>query len=59
MTHISEGVIGQDRYQIDLYVWLDAKTKRIQGYLFNEGAQPSHVQRLCNLLGLQESDIRR
>jgi hypothetical protein len=58
MTHISDRRIARDKYRIDLYAWLDAKRKRLQGYLFNEAAQPSHVRRLCTLLGLDHSVIR-
>ncbi len=58
MAHISEGRIAQSKWRIDLYVWLDDSTKRMQGYLFNLAAVPDHAGRVCGLLGLDRSKIR-
>ena len=58
VRHISEGRIGEARTRIDLYVWIDRKTRRIQGYLFNDLA-PEHVEGVCDLLGLDSKSIRR
>jgi hypothetical protein len=57
MTYISEGRLGQIKRRIDLYVWIDARTKRIQGYVFGE-ASPEHVRAICELLGLDASKIK-
>jgi hypothetical protein len=57
MTHISEGRLGEIKRRIDLYGWIDARTKRIQGYVFGE-ASPEHVKAICDLLGLEASKIK-
>jgi hypothetical protein len=57
MTYISEGRLGQIKRRIDLYVWIDTRTKRIQGYVFGE-ASPEHVRAICDLLGLDASKIK-
>ena|SRR5579871_1314570 len=57
MTHISEGRLATAKQKIDLYVWIDGKARRIQGYLFNE-AFPDNVATLCELLGLDPTKIR-
>jgi hypothetical protein len=58
MSHISEGRLGEVKRGIDLYVWIDAQTRRIQGYFFNESV-PERVSKVCELLGLDESKIKR
>ena len=58
MTNVSEGRLGETRFKIDLYVWIDNKTRRVQGYLFSE-AITAHVETLCVLLGLDQSQISR
>jgi hypothetical protein len=58
VRNISEGRIREARLKIDLYVWIDAKTQRVQGYLFNE-SNSAHVDTLCELLGLARNDIKR
>lgn len=58
MTNISDGRLGETRFKIDLYVWIDNKTKRVQGYLFNE-TNAAHVEALCVLLSLDRSKIKR
>lgn len=57
MMHISEGRLGQIKRRIDLYAWIDARTKRIQGYVFGE-ASPEHVKTICDLLGLDASKVK-
>jgi hypothetical protein len=57
MTHISEGRLGEIKRRIDLYTWIDARTKRIQGHVFGEGL-PEHVKAICYLLGLDASKIK-
>lgn len=51
MAHISEGRLAAPKYRIDLYVWFDVRSRRVQGYLFNE-AFPDNVRRVCELFGL-------
>jgi hypothetical protein len=51
MRHISEGIIGEARKKIDLYIWIDRKTSRVQGYLLND-LEPRHVTTVCELLSL-------
>jgi hypothetical protein len=47
MQHISEGRLGDARLKVDLYLWIDAKTRRIQGYVFNE-THEAHVDGALN-----------
>jgi hypothetical protein len=56
IPRIAEGWIGEARTKIDLYVWIDAKTRRVGGYLFNP-LNPGHVKTLCDLLGLDPLEI--
>jgi hypothetical protein len=56
MRHIADGWIREARTKIDLYVWIDARTCRA-GYLFND-LNPIHVRDLCDLLGLDITQIR-
>jgi hypothetical protein len=49
---------GQAAAKIDLYVWIDSKTRAVRGYLFNELA-PHHMQAVCDLLGLDRNEIGR
>jgi len=58
VRHISGGRIGSARTKIDLYAWIDLKTRRVQGYLFND-LTPHHVQAVCDLLGLDAAAIER
>jgi hypothetical protein len=58
MRAISDEWIGEVRLKVDLYVWIDAATRRIQGYLFNE-SNSENVDTLCELLGLDRRTIRR
>ncbi len=57
MTHISEERLGTIKHRIDLYIWIDSRTRRVQGYVFNE-ASPEHVKAVCDLLGLDASKIK-
>lgn len=43
---------------IDLCVWIDGKTSKAQGYFFNQGATPTHLNQLCALLGKNPADIK-
>ena len=44
--------------QIDVCVWIDAKTSKIQGYLFNQSATPNYLNQLSSLLGVNPAAIR-
>ena len=58
LIHIAEGRIREARSKIDLYVWIDVKTRRAPGYLFND-ANPKHVATICALLGIDKNAIER
>jgi hypothetical protein len=58
VTHISEGRIADARFKVDLYVWIDGKSRCVQGRLFNDRS-PNHVQTLRVLLGLDAAAIIR
>jgi hypothetical protein len=59
VRHISEGRLGKVRDQIDLYIWIDRKTTSVNLYLFNDLTAPSVIVELCDLFGVDASDIRR
>lgn len=54
---ISEGKLAIARARVDLFVWIDLSTRKIQQYIFSKG-QPGRVTALCSLLGLDESKNR-
>jgi hypothetical protein len=56
MKKISEGRLKKVRDRIDLFIWIDRKTNRIQGWLFNR-ASPDKVTALCVMFGLNEAEI--
>jgi hypothetical protein len=58
MKNISDGSIANAKMETDLYVWISARDRRLEGYVFNQGAEPDHVARLCDLFGLERSSIR-
>lgn len=43
---------------IDLCIWIDGKTRRAEGYLFNQNANPNYLTNLCNLFGKDPSKIQ-
>ena len=55
MTHISEGWIREAKLQIDIFSWIDAKTKRVQGHVINEAS--AHVDVIRALLNIDTSRI--
>jgi hypothetical protein len=57
MSHISEGRLREAKLRINLYVWIDERRRKIEGYFFNE-AVPEHVSKVCELLGLDASKIK-
>lgn len=59
MNRISDGSIANARMEIDLYVWINARDRRIEGYVFNEGSRPDHIAKLCEIFDLERSAIRR
>jgi len=59
MKHISDGSIANAKMETDLYVWVDARDRRLEGYIFNEGAMPDHVESLCEIFDLERSSIHR
>jgi hypothetical protein len=58
MPHISERWIGEAKRRIDLFVWINQKENRIEGYVFNEESG-ERVVRVCDLLGVERSEIKR
>ncbi|HJW42623.1 MAG TPA: hypothetical protein VJ476_15515 [Rhizomicrobium sp.] len=58
MMHIAQGRLGQARQRIDLYAWVDAKTRRVQGYIFND-ADRDRAEFASGLLGLDHGKIKR
>jgi len=50
MKDISEGRIGVSKHKIDLYVWLEARTKEMKHFC---GSTPGRVSAACTLLGFQ------
>ncbi len=58
LQRVSEGRIGEAKYRIDLYVWIDGTTGRVQAHLFSESV-PTHVDALCAELGLDKTEIKR
>jgi hypothetical protein len=58
MKHVSEGRLREAKYRIDLYVWIDGRAGRVQGYLFSESV-PAHVDALCTKLRLDKGRIQR
>lgn len=57
LSHIADGILAEAKRRIDLYVWIDAKTRRVQGYLFNQEF-PENAKALCATLGLDMSKIK-
>jgi hypothetical protein len=43
---------------IDLCVWIDGNTSKVQGYYFNRDTTPNHLPQLCALLGKNPADIK-
>jgi hypothetical protein len=59
MKGISDGIIASAKQRIDLYVWIDGRRRRIQGYVINDGASPDHRLQVCSMFGLDPSQIQR
>ena len=43
---------------IDVCVWIDGKTGKIQGFFFNRDTNPNYLNQLCALLGKNSADIQ-
>lgn len=50
--------LNRAKSQIDLCIWVDAKSRRVQGFYMNEDANPNHLNQLCMLFGKNPSDIK-
>jgi hypothetical protein len=57
MLHISEGRLAKPKRLIDLYIWIDSRRRRVQGYFFKE-LNPERLSGICELLGLDASKIK-
>lgn len=44
--------------QIDLCIWVDGKSRRVQGFYMNEGTSPNYLNQLCILFGKNPLDIK-
>lgn len=49
--------LNHDKEHIDLCVWIDGKTSRVQGLSFNRDSAPNCLNQLCVLLGKNPADI--
>lgn len=58
MTNIAAS-LKRAKSQIDLCVWIDGKSRKIQGYFFNQGANPDYLNQLCALLYINPSAIKQ
>jgi len=57
MTHISEGRIGEAKRRIDLFVWISARDRKVEGYMFND-QEEERVKLVCDLMGLDRYAIK-
>jgi hypothetical protein len=48
MKHISDERLGHIKGRIDLYIWIDAKSRRATGWLYSESV-PAHTELLRGL----------
>lgn len=44
---------------IDLCIWIDAKTSKLHGFFFNFDATPNYLSQLCSLFGFKPDQIER
>jgi hypothetical protein len=58
ITNISERWLGDTRFKIDLYIWIDAKRERIGGMIINE-RDTDKVNRLGRVFGFDVAKIAR
>lgn len=57
MPHIS-GSLDEAKKQIDACIWINAHQSKLEGYMFNQDANPSFISTLCILLGQAISKIQ-
>jgi hypothetical protein len=53
---IAEQRLGDDRYLVDLYLWIDAPKRKVSERIFSE-ANSSHVDSICKMLKLDPLKI--
>lgn len=54
----TEVSLERAKSQIDLCVWIDGKSSKVQGYFFNHCATPDFMNQLCVLLGINPAAIQ-
>jgi len=47
-----------EKESLDAIAWIDARDRRLEGCMLNEGATPNFRSRVCALLGLDPATIR-
>jgi hypothetical protein len=52
VSHISEGKIRVSKHKIDVYVWVDAHARRVEGYVYGRSSK-SNTIRAFELLGVE------
>jgi hypothetical protein len=48
-----------EKNSIDAIAWIDARDRRLEGYMLNEQATPNLTTQVCALLGVDPANIRR
>jgi hypothetical protein len=59
MKNISDRTIASAKRRIDLFIWIDGRRRRIEGYVINDGARPDHMLQVCSMFELDSSRIPR
>jgi len=58
MPNVAEGrLIGERKHHIDMYAWLDGRSRRLQGHVFSR-TNTAFVAEICSWLGLDMARIR-
>lgn len=50
--------LDKAKKHIDLCVWIDGKTGKVQGFFFNRDTTPNYINQLCAMLGKNPTDIQ-
>jgi len=58
IRHVSEGRIRDEKYEVDLYIWIDAENGKLQACFFNE-YDPRHRDSICDALSINKSNIEK
>jgi hypothetical protein len=58
VQHIANGIIGQCKMIIDLYIWFERRRDRSECVLFNL-SDPERLRRLCEILSMNPAKIDR